>query len=216
MKRMYLVQAVAVEAEQTNVPQLLTISQEVELCSNYLCQLQDKVDLSKSSRWFREMGSMGDRKKLIAKGFIAYQQSANAINSVTVANYIKALLRDIPGGLIPSATQKLLIEILRDKNSIIAINQAIDKQDQMAVRAILGLVPARHEMIKNILRLCDLIFKMGTIDPIEPEALARIITVTSQDWLGSMDMNDPVKIQQMLKEWQSVWGKVISNEQLFF
>ena len=212
---MDLVEAVSAQAKELNVPQLLRIAQEIELCSNYLCALKDKADVAKSSRWFREPGSLIERKKLIASGFASYMQSKSAINSVTVANYIKSLLREIPGGLVSSSSQELLIEILRGKNSIIMINKAIDTLDQITVRAILGVAPIVMDIIKNIVRLCAMILTDGTIDPIEPQALARIITVTSQDWLGRMENKDPKRIQTLLNEWHVVWGTIISNEQLF-
>ena len=216
MKRMDLVQAVFRKCQPINVPQLFKISQEVELCSNYLYNLQDKVDVSKSSRWFREPGNMSDRKKLIEKGFTRYQQFTSPVNSVTVANYIKTMLREIPGGLVPASCQELLIDILSGKDGKIMIKKAVDDHERDAVRAILGIVPIRHEIIKNVVRLCDLILKKGVIDPIGPEALARIITVTSEDRLDRVENKDQRQIQKLLNEWHSVWGKIISNQQLFF
>ena len=111
------VQLVKAVFKPTDPTYLFNLCPEIKQSSEYLLNLEDETDLQKSSRWFREQGSMQDRKQLIEKGFLRYHKFSTSISSVTVANYIKTLLRDIPGGLIPSACQELLIDLLKEKES---------------------------------------------------------------------------------------------------
>ena len=196
----------------SNCTPLFKLSREVELCCNYLCLVENETDTTKCSRWFREQGSMEERKKLIDMGITRYLQTTKVVNSVTIANYIKSLLREIPGGLISSNMQELLTDLLRKQDGRLYLLD-IDGLEIEAARAILAQIP--FGIMSNLLKLCSFIFEKGKVDPLSPQALARIVTVTSEDRLHKIDPKDQKEIQKLLNDWHTVWGYIISHENLF-
>jgi hypothetical protein len=118
---------------QESQGKLYKIELEIHLVCEFLVSRNDDVDVERSSRWFREVGSLAERKVLLQKGFGKYQKEKENekapqdrfISSVLAANYLKAILRDIPGGLIPEYLQRMLVDLIKERKCIYFTDSSI-------------------------------------------------------------------------------------------
>ncbi|KAI8895102.1 hypothetical protein BC833DRAFT_180240 [Globomyces pollinis-pini] len=164
--RILKILAVIKSLKQFNQENRSTISYEIEQASNYLLNNKNQIDNARSSRWFREMGNLNVRQKLVELKFDRFKVEFNStpIDSVVIANYIKSLLREMKDGLIPESIQLLLIDLFDD--------DITDNTIQMTF-ILLSFCRSRFQILKSILNVCKKILTDCTIDPITPYDLAH-------------------------------------------
>ena len=68
-----------------------------------------------SGDWFRVPASQVKLTELISKGIVLYKQdNPDSVDPNLLAGYIKKLIIDIPGGLIPDYIQKHMVGLCED------------------------------------------------------------------------------------------------------
>jgi hypothetical protein len=69
-------------------------------------------------------------------------------------------------------------------------------------------------MVRDICKLCQFVLARGIVDPISATALAKIVTVTTEDRLQKVDIGQQAIIN-LLNEWHDVWGQILADTMLF-
>ena len=80
------------------------------------------------------------------------------------------------------------------------------------IKLLLSLSQDRYQILGYLGKIARAIFEKGTIDPIKPCSLARVLTVTNNaDVVGG----DCEAIGKKLDCWNNCWGSILENSQIF-
>jgi hypothetical protein len=190
-----------------NQPFITNQKEEIELACNYLLGIQDKEDVERSSRWFREMGSL-QKRHLLEKGGL---KSVRDLDSTLVANYLKELLRTgkfSEDGVVVEPVQLLLLYLLNNK-------QVIDDHEAKAASALLNCSKDRLDILRKVSQVGYRVLKECKIDSMSPSALGRILSVTTEKNVSLALNPDHLKLKQLYDGWAKVWGTIICCRELF-
>jgi hypothetical protein len=191
---------------------------EIEHACHYLRSDEiDEKDVARSSRWFRQNVSQSNASAINRAGFKKYREDHPKIDSVLVANYIKKRIASISGGLIPQALRLLLIDILQQYVD----EDGLTPEVTAAVYGLLSINSQRLHLLRMIGTVANVIFDKGTVDPIKPLGLARIIKVSEDEGIdllyanGLQSNEDTKELILELDLWNTVWGLLLAKNKLF-
>lgn len=71
----------------------------------------------------------------------------------------------------------------------------------------------RLKIVKQICKVCNIIFSKGTANIMKPVDLARVVQVTED--CNMIDVKDAEKIREFLNGWHWVWGQILEKPELF-
>lgn len=164
---------------------------------------------------------MSDQRASMAEvGLTVYKENFKNLTSdtsVLVASYMKSQLDLIEGGLIPAPIRALLIQLLKD----IKVYDPIPSHITKAVYTLLSFHSDRLETLRVIAKVATTILAKGTISPIPPIALARIIKVSGSEAYDDVckqaleNKLDLKAVHAKIDEWNTVWGLILTNSDLF-
>ncbi|KAI8909563.1 hypothetical protein EDD86DRAFT_205724 [Gorgonomyces haynaldii] len=176
---------------------------------------RDKQDVSSASKWFRVSGSAQIRRQMQTNGFGNYSK-ANKVDAVSASYYIKGILQSINNGLIPSVIRQLLIDLLHPYIDA----KSIPTNVIAACYGLLSLHPVKFQILRSLCSVTDRILQEGTLDPISPKDLARVLKVSDDSIYEPLTQTELTPsemkhINQELDRWNHVFGLILSNSKEF-
>jgi hypothetical protein len=185
----------------SNIRQELPIVGEIQKVTKLLLQADG---IEKSSKWFREQGNMILRKEMIEYGIDEFLQKHKSVDPITLANYIKWIIREECRGIIFESVQSLLLFVF-EYGTDLTENQ-VD-----LVRTLLRISPERFVILDCVSRIAHRILREQQADTLTPHGLARVINVVKE-----AQIDDQLVARDVADTWAKVWGLILANRALFF
>jgi hypothetical protein len=181
--------------------QELSIVGEIQKATRVLLQADG---IEKSSKWFREQGNMTLRKEWIELGVDQFLQKHGSVDPITLANYIKWIIREECKGVIFESVQSLLLFVFEYGNEL--TENQVD-----LIRTLLRISQERFVILDSVSRIAHRILREQQADPLTPHGLARVINVVKE-----AQIDDQLLAREVADNWAKVWGLILANRALFF